>query len=570
MLHSPGKHVSGESWPSDIGSVLQRMAVVFLGLMAFACIHAILYHLHYILAPFVLSGFLVFAVEPTVDRIYKSLAGLASPHRWCCCCMHRRWRRSQRRPSSVPAKGETSEEEDSMGAEERQESLVLLPEPGEPDWEGFAVQVLDALCRFAAVLVVIGALFFMIALLLYLLASGALHIKDNWKAYKIGVDRWIATLDRLRDILVARLNLSGNLDYRVRMLYTNVLTKFQEGILELVNMIVSFITGSVSFSIIVILYMIFWLYQPLPIGGKAGALVHSYIWKKTVVSVLYGMSVSTLLFCLGIDLPAFFGLVSFFLNYVPEVGAFISMFAPVPIILLDGEIERPVTYLIVALLGQVILKLLIGNLLELRLVQNDHEMSIHPVWVLLSLNYLGFLWGPVGMLISVPLLATLKSIVISKEDELKDTQPFLADAAGHFLACLEGRRKSDERRRSSWLLPLGASLPLSCEKGLDSKVPQEQPAAEPTSGEHGDGQADVGAEVLSSDASSQNLEHGAENAEEVPPKSSRVMQSSNSQGDAAALPPPAEPPPVELVRQASLASLTSEFQAQPLKKPRQP
>merc|ERR1719456_1346862 len=61
------------------------------------------------------------------------------------------------------------------------------------------------------------------------------------------------------------------------------------------------------------------------------------------------------------------------------------------------------------------------------------------------------------MLISVPLLATLKSILISQQEGLKEQQPVLADFAGGVLACLEGRRHKDQRRRSTWLLPFAAA-----------------------------------------------------------------------------------------------------------------
>jgi len=292
-----------------------------------------------------------------------------------------------------------------------------------------------------------------IGCVIYFLVSGALQIKDNWMAYQKGAESLIAWCDVKRDILVSQLKLSPALNDRVRTMYTSILQKLQEWILALINMMLSFVTGSVSFAIIVLLYMVFWLFQPLPIGGKASALVQGYMWKKTLVSSLYGASVAILLWCLGVDLPAFFGLVSFFLNFVPELGALLSMLAPVPLILLNGNLESPITILAVALIGQVVLKLLIGNVLEMRLVSEDGEMSLHPVWVLLSLNYFGFLWGPVGMLISVPLLATLKGIVISKEEELKPQQPYLSHVAGQILACLEGRRQKDERRRSTWLLP---------------------------------------------------------------------------------------------------------------------
>jgi len=481
MFPSATKGATAEAWPSDLPSVLQQIAVGLLSLVALACAHAILYHLHYILAPFILSGFLVFALEPSVDRIHKMLAGLAPPNRWCCCCMQRRWR-SRRLAQSDVSSGSDSE---SSLSDEARETQILLGDQVESDWEGYSIRILDAACRFVAVVLVLAGMMFVMSGVVYLLASGALQIKDNWAAYQKGMHAWVAWFDKMRDTLVGRLNLSGTMDTRVKMVYTNVLVKCQDSILELVNMLITFVTGGVSFAVIVLLYMLFWLYQPLPIGGKASTLVQSYIWKKTLVSILYGTSVACFLFCLGVDLPTFFGLVSFCLYFVPEVGAFISMLAPVPLILLNGNFDSPIQVLIVALVGQVVLKLLIGNFLELRMVSDDEEMSLHPVWVLLSLNYFGFLWGPVGMLVSVPLLATLKSIVISEEERLRTTQPAISGFAANVLACLEGRRRREERRRSSWLLPFalkggpakGQDVPAQQEQQRSPDMPQAEAAA---------------------------------------------------------------------------------------------
>merc|ERR1712039_947197 len=57
---------------------------------------------------------------------------------------------------------------------------------------------------------------------------------------------------------------------------------------------------------ILFLYVLFWLLSPLPTGGKAGALVRSYIYKKTLVSAGYGICVTILFAALGIDLAVLF------------------------------------------------------------------------------------------------------------------------------------------------------------------------------------------------------------------------------------------------------------------------
>lgn len=53
--------------------------------------------------------------------------------------------------------------------------------------------------------------------------------------------------------------------------------------------------------------------------------------------------VSTLFLLLNNDLAIFFGIVSFFFNYVPEVGTIIAIMVPMPVILLDGRLASPAT-----------------------------------------------------------------------------------------------------------------------------------------------------------------------------------------------------------------------------------
>merc|ERR1719491_2349769 len=89
------------------------------------------------------------------------------------------------------------------------------------------------------------------------------------------------------------------------------------------------------------------------------------------------------------------------------------MVLPLPVILLDGRLKYPMFTLSFATLGQVLLKFIIGNILEVKLIERDREMSIHPVWIILGLTYFGYIWGPLGALMSVPMLAMVKTAVFA-------------------------------------------------------------------------------------------------------------------------------------------------------------
>jgi len=119
--------------------------------------------------------------------------------------------------------------------------------------------------------------------------------------------------------------------------------------------------------------------------------------------------------------------------------------------------------LAVAIFGQLFLKFIFSNVLEVKLIERDKEMNIHPVWVLLGLSYFGYLWGPIGMLISVPLMAMIKSAAMSAR-RIGDSgsQAGLLLLVDPFLACFEGHRwrKHRDSRRASRSPSTGTHSPL--------------------------------------------------------------------------------------------------------------
>merc|ERR1719221_381790 len=136
-------------------------------------------------------------------------------------------------------------------------------------------------------------------------------------------------------------------------------------------------------------------------------MFRKYIMFKTLACFGYAL-------CVGTLLASVFALTTFALNYVPEVGPFVAMFLPCPVILLDSRLERPMLVLLSAVLGQLALKFAFSNIIEVKLIESDKKLRMHPVMILLSVGIFGYLWGPTGMLLSVPLMALLKISLFSE------------------------------------------------------------------------------------------------------------------------------------------------------------
>ena len=134
-----------------------------------------------------------------------------------------------------------------------------------------------------------------------------------------------------------------------------------------------------------------------------------YLGIKTLVSFATGACAGVLTWAIGVDFPLLWAMLAFLLNYVPTIG---SIIAAVPAILLAlvqlGPGEAGATAV-----GFAAINVVFGNFLEPRLM--GYGVGISPLIVFVGLVFWGWVFGPVGMLLSVPLTMTLKLALESDE-----------------------------------------------------------------------------------------------------------------------------------------------------------
>ncbi len=130
--------------------------------------------------------------------------------------------------------------------------------------------------------------------------------------------------------------------------------------------------------------------------------IKRYIVIKTVVSLATGSLVGVWLTLFGVDYAILWGLVAFLLNYVPNIG---SIIAAIPGTLMALIQFGPVRALYVAL-GYLVINVVISNFLEPRVM--GRGLGLSTLVVFTSLVFWGWVLGPVGMLLSMPLTVVLK------------------------------------------------------------------------------------------------------------------------------------------------------------------
>ena len=128
------------------------------------------------------------------------------------------------------------------------------------------------------------------------------------------------------------------------------------------------------------------------------------------VSLATGVLISLWLFILGVDFPLLWGLLAFLLNFIPNIG---SIIAAVPAVLL-ATIQLGWLHALGTGLGFLAVNIVMGSVVEPKFM--GRGLGLSTLVVFLSLIFWGWVLGPVGMLLSVPLTITVKLALDSNED----------------------------------------------------------------------------------------------------------------------------------------------------------
>ena len=132
--------------------------------------------------------------------------------------------------------------------------------------------------------------------------------------------------------------------------------------------------------------------------GRIQSDVQTYIWIKTLLSLLTGGVSYVFLTAVGVDFAEFWAVIIFFLNYIPTVGSILGVIFPALLALVQFPSFGP--FLIIAV-GLSTAQMIIGNVLEPRMM--GHSLNMSPLVVILSLAIWGSIWGVAGMFLCVPL-----------------------------------------------------------------------------------------------------------------------------------------------------------------------
>lgn len=206
---------------------------------------------------------------------------------------------------------------------------------------------------------------------------------------------------------------------------------------KLVTGLINSISGMFANSLIVVIYVVFLFlentYQKLKVEklfpGKGdtyhkftgnvdrmGAAVSSYLWSKTLISIITAVISYILLFIQDVEYAFLWSFLIFILNYIPYLGPLISSLLPALFaVVITGDGMK-----FVYVLGSMVsVQLILGNFVEPIIMGKG--TNIGPLTVVVALAFWGMIWGIVGMILAVPITA----VVVIVLSQIKSTR-FLA------------------------------------------------------------------------------------------------------------------------------------------------
>ncbi|MGK5092186.1 AI-2E family transporter [Deltaproteobacteria bacterium TL4] len=155
--------------------------------------------------------------------------------------------------------------------------------------------------------------------------------------------------------------------------------------------------------------------------SKINRQIGNYLNIKTGLSVLTGAIVTIVLLIFRVDFALFWGILTFLLNFIPSVGSIIATIPPVLVAFLQFDtFGIPVAVLVTLLVIQGV----IGNVIEPKMMGTS--LGLSPLIVIGSLIFWGWLWGPVGMILSVPIVSACL-IIFENIEILKPVSKLLSE-----------------------------------------------------------------------------------------------------------------------------------------------
>jgi len=279
-----------------------------------------------------------------------------------------------------------------------------------------------------AVLVAMMWIMVVVIGVMWLISVGEKAIESNVKVYVKGGRQLVESLNEYAQKYLPHGTLDG-VDARME-------SAMKERLPELASAVLEQGQGFGFEILLFLLYLLFWVLEPLPVNTRVSGVFKTYLLQKTLVCLIFATMVSLLLLALQCKIWHILFLVAFLLNYIPEIGALMCFVIMMPLLLLDGTLsvqtrmQNALWFMVLFLAA----KFITGNVIEVQLYAKSGGdlMRMHPVVMLALMMLFESLLGITGMFMTVPVMAAVKYYILSSNMPTVVLDPL--------LTCIEGNQ----------------------------------------------------------------------------------------------------------------------------------
>ncbi|WP_457673299.1 AI-2E family transporter [Thiolapillus sp.] len=148
--------------------------------------------------------------------------------------------------------------------------------------------------------------------------------------------------------------------------------------------------------------------------------IKAYFLLKVKTSLITGLWVLAVLWFHDIPYAVLWATLAFFLNFIPVIGSILAAIPPIVVAFLDQSL---VTALWVTA-WYLVINTVIGNILEPHIM--GRGLGLSALVIFLSMTFWGWIFGPAGMILSVPLTMGLQ-FLFSRYEETRWIAFLLSD-----------------------------------------------------------------------------------------------------------------------------------------------
>lgn len=149
--------------------------------------------------------------------------------------------------------------------------------------------------------------------------------------------------------------------------------------------------------------------------------LRQYIILTTWINFLVGLVSTIFLIFAGVDFAILWGVLTFLLGYIPTLGFWLALIPPLVLAFLQYGAARA----LIVLIGIAVINSVVQSFIQPRMM--GQGLNLAPVVVILSLFFWGWVLGPTGALLAVPLTIIVKELFLEAYDDTRGLARMMDD-----------------------------------------------------------------------------------------------------------------------------------------------